>query len=440
MPTDKEDERPLCLVMTVGGSAEPLAKALDELQPERVIFIVSDGENSSKDQVENEEIAYSRDGKKGPGLAHLSSCPRHYDIVEVPPDDPGTILAKIDIRLEEECCKQQRIIADYTGGTKSMTAALVQAATARENVELQFMLGQRPDLRRVKSGTEKPTYIPKILFGFARYFDTTQNFLEMRNYGAALNVITKAYEDLGKYGNEIPKSWRRRIDSWRQFLVILDNWDRFQHQEARKLFQQALERKAKWTKVSSIQSLSKRIETVVKEIGKPSFELVEDLWLNANRRANLGAYDDAIARLYRLYEAVVQARLYKYHKIETGCIDYKKLPCSLKLKFQKKRCPNKKCREKPHKNRCCSLGLNDALIFLKHLDADDELVKAWPERPPKWRTDRNKSILAHGYNPLKSNDWNIAKNWFEERKELLWEAPLGRPTYEQLPNKFPVKA
>lgn len=47
-----------------------------------------------------------------------------------------------------------RFIADYTGGTKTMTAALVCTALERDDVTLQLVSGARPDLVAVRDGTE----------------------------------------------------------------------------------------------------------------------------------------------------------------------------------------------------------------------------------------------------------------------------------------------
>ena len=48
-----------------------------------------------------------------------------------------------------------RFVADYTGGTKTMTAALVCAALQSDDVELQLVSGARRDLVGVVDGTER---------------------------------------------------------------------------------------------------------------------------------------------------------------------------------------------------------------------------------------------------------------------------------------------
>ena len=48
-----------------------------------------------------------------------------------------------------------RFVADYTGGTKTMTAALVCAALQSDEVELQLVSGARRDLVGVVDGTEQ---------------------------------------------------------------------------------------------------------------------------------------------------------------------------------------------------------------------------------------------------------------------------------------------
>ena len=47
-----------------------------------------------------------------------------------------------------------KIIADYTGGTKSMSAGLVMAALEHQDIELQLVTGSRSDLIKVHDGSQ----------------------------------------------------------------------------------------------------------------------------------------------------------------------------------------------------------------------------------------------------------------------------------------------
>lgn len=53
------------------------------------------------------------------------------------------------------------------------------------------------------------------------------------------------------------------------------------------------------------------LEAVVVAGGKPTFALLQDLLANAERRAELGRFDDALARLYRALELAAEADIHE---------------------------------------------------------------------------------------------------------------------------------
>ena len=73
-------------------------------------------------------------------------------------------LATLFDRLSENLTSS--IIADYTGGTKSMTAALLLAALECDNAQPYMVTGQRENLSQVTDGTEiaVPASVERIRF------------------------------------------------------------------------------------------------------------------------------------------------------------------------------------------------------------------------------------------------------------------------------------
>jgi CRISPR-associated protein (TIGR02710 family) len=63
------------------------------------------------------------------------------------------------------------------------------------------------------------------------------------------------------------------------------------------------------------------------------YELVEDLVLNAERRAKMERYDDAVGRLYRALELLAQVHLWRRYEIKTGEVDLSKLPDALRAQY-----------------------------------------------------------------------------------------------------------
>ena len=433
------------LVASVGGSPQPVRSAIEGARWERVHFVVSEapggGSTSSRPMVDYVETFYRQPrgadpGERGPGLRHLPACPRDIAITGVPADDLDTALAKIDAALTAELSAGRSVTVDYTGGTKTMTAAMVLAATAHEGVRLQFMSGRRADLRQVEAGSEAPVEMPGALIGLARLFATARSFVRTHNYGAALAVMREAKSALRRDGvARPPKSWNSRIAMWTAWIAMMEAWDRFAHREAAELLAKARNGNSSWVPSFEAAGLHDRLEVLAASNGRPTPALLEDLWLNACRRAALGLHDDAVARLYRLAEACVQSRLWTLHGIDTARVE------PGQLTDEERRLAG--ARQDRKGRDVHVLPLMQALTVLRRLDPGDPVVACWPVRDdgafdhPPWQAARNNSILAHGFRALSAEDWKVAHGWFDERRAALWEAALGRVTAAQLPSKLP---
>ncbi len=430
------------LMLSVGGSPQPLRRAIEAGAWARVHFVVSGaatGARSSRSMVEDDEIDYAPQGapaRPGPGLGHLAATPPGYGLTQVPPDDLDRALAAIDAALAAEIGAGRQVTVDYTGGTKTMTAAMVLAATAHEGVRLQFMSGRRPDLHRVEPGTEAAVAMPVELIGLARLFATARAFVGRRNYAAARDVITGADDALaGGRAARPPASWRKRIAAWGGWLATMAAWDRFDHAGALRSLQHGLDCGHLWAEGLAAGGFAARLEALAATAGNPDPVFLEDLWLNAGRRAALGQFDDAVARLYRLAEAAVQCRLWSRHGVRTGDVD----PAVLR----EAGLPLPEVRETRDGRETSVLALTPALDLLRALDRSDAVAAFWLDNAggrflaPPWQGERNRSILAHGFRPLGEADWKKARDWFGARRRAFWEDALGRPTAPQLPDRLP---
>ncbi len=362
-------------------------------------------------------------------ILQTEGCPNGRTTIRVPPDDIDGALAKIEPELSRALNDNACVTVDYTGGTKSMTSAMVLAATSHESVRLQFMAGSRIDLTHVKEGTEKPVEIPTELIGLSQTFGIVRKFVGHRNYGAALSVLREIDRTFARMKRKVPSAWRKSAGEWRKWVAIFDYWDRFDHAAAWDKLRNGLDcgaPHATWFEKEG-KALFARLERLAVTRSTPSNELLEDLWLNAERRARLGLYDDAVARLYRLMEAAVQTRLREEHEIRTDNVPLDRLPDGLRKKSLRLGQPN-----------TVKLALSDAADLLAHLDPTDELPRILKKGNPNWQGKRNRSILAHGFQPLGENDWKQARSWFEQRSGVLWKDRLNRPLSEQLPDRLPI--
>jgi CRISPR-associated protein (TIGR02710 family) len=402
-----------------------------------VTFVVSDGSDgtpSSRQHVDAASIA-SRDGGLGePGLRRSVGCPAEVDVIEVPPDDPDRAFALLR-PVMEAAARGARLAVDYTGGTKSMTTALFLAAETVPGATLQMMRGRRNDLLQVADGTEEPYEPPIQLIGAHRRFEIAAAFARRREYGPAHQIYLELSREIGPRTMRLPADlveWGNRARVGASWFGMLDAWDRFDFKGATAALGQLERVDFLGPTDPSIAPLRQRLSALREGLGKPCFAMVEDLWLNAQRRAAVGRWDDAVARLYRCAEAALQAYLWADYTLETKAVPADRLSPSLRNR-----------RDIADGTSTVSLGLTDTARLLRHLGgrgaaAADAFIDrdSYPERLG-WQDKRNHSILAHGFSPLSEQHWRDAEAWFECRKSALWENGLGRKTNDQLPDAFP---
>ncbi len=156
------------LIVTIGGSFQPIVTAIRSLQPVRIIFIASDGDKGSKSQVIGADTPCEiRRGAEI--IERLPNIPTQVELGDKFQAERDLILLQNPDNLGEcylgatKCIRKLQqnpnaeIIADYTGGTKTMSAALVLAAVdcgiplyltvagARENL-IKFERGESTQL------------------------------------------------------------------------------------------------------------------------------------------------------------------------------------------------------------------------------------------------------------------------------------------------------
>jgi CRISPR-associated protein (TIGR02710 family) len=412
------EEIPVFLICTVGGSPQPVATALRELRPDVVWFLCSDGRNgkSSVPMVEEKEI----------GLRYTEGCPPDAKVFEIPLDDPDAAykLCRVHLAQARRKYPAHRLIADYTGGTKSMTGALLMAAFAEPGVEVQFMLGKRSDLVQVESGTERPQRMMPDFIVAERDFAAAEQAVAGYDYAAAHAMLLGLSDRLRKASVKAPPDWSNRLEHALAWTGVMSDWDAFWH---RKAAGDARARRARLMLETSghfgtLQALGERND-------EPRFDICADLWLNALRRGERGRYDDAVARLYRLVEATAQAHLWARHRLRSGRVPREELPPAMEASVR------------PIADRAtgrvfAQLALDQTVELLRARDPADPFVAAYTAegRPrPSWLNARNDSILAHGFTRIRAEVWESAKRWVEENMIEFFRGSL----FEQLPRRIP---
>lgn len=421
---------PVILVCTVGGSPDPIRSAIDASRPVRACFVVSDGVNgpSSRAEVAGEDGLEAHAKRQG--------CAQ-VEVVPVPTDDPDKAFALVVGRLRQlqDGNPGHRIVADYTGGTKSMSGALLMAALSRSGVEVQVMAGKRPDLSQVEAGTEKRHPILSDFVVADRQLALAGSLVQRSDYPAALAILEELQARLDRApGFRPPGDWRKRVAAARRACQVMASWDAFRHQEAWRLLEQAsddgmpfIEDVFEDAHVEALRGLGSQPRD------EPSWRLCADLHRNAERLAGRGRFDDALARLYRLAEAAVQARLFSRWSLKSGEIPPSEVPEGFSRDAAMKR-------DRRTGEAYLELGLMRALELIEHKDPGDALVAAWDRRDdgrlasPSWHAGRNRSILAHGYRPVDERTWKQASSWVDQRLARFWEGEAVPP----LPTRLPI--
>jgi hypothetical protein len=395
----------LILVASVGGSPAPIASAIAARRPDIVLFLASEARGDQPGSAA--EI---------PGI--LDKAQRQQQQHEIlgigDPDDPEAIfltLRQAVARLRTAHPKA-RFLFDYTGGTKSMSAALVQCALALPGSELQFMAGRRQNLLTVQPGTERAARIPVDWLLAERQEARLRAAWEHFDYAAAAAGFRKLHDDLGM-DEKAPEEVRQRFADLAAISDPFDLWDRFRHADvARALAGLEL-------RLPGLRAFRQQASACVQ---RPAAR-IGDLYRNAERCAARGRYDDAVARLYRLVEWIAQWRLWATHGLDASDMDWSRLSRETIARAGLDDQVSKKTLS----------GCVQAWKLVAALEPGGEvarfLIGRFPHRDPAKTGERrlrdmldlhNRSILAHGEAPLTGESW---KRW-QDFAETLREAVL----------------
>ena len=310
------------------------------------------------------------------------------------------------------------IKANYAGGTKTMTAALVCVALEFDEVELQLVAGVRGDLTAVKDGTEQTAGASvsslRLHQAMAPYRDAWRRF----GYQEAAAGLSGIQANVGTRGHEL-------LQLSRTLSEALSRWDRFDHQGARDMLQTygGLVKEQYPDLLWMVNAL-----TTQSPKNQPAY--LFDLWLNAERRAKQGRYDDAVARWYRMVEWMAQWQIKEQLGLETKEFPRDQLPDDFDGKAN-------------GEGEVIAVGLSAAwkIIAAKCGGACQAFGECEAASLRSHLEKRNHSILAHGFRPVSHTDWHQLEQWTRDRflpmlREHARKAGL-RDDPSQLPTEPP---
>lgn len=392
------------LLCTVGGSHQPIVTAIHALAPAFVCFLCTDrdpatGQPGSRLQVEGKgNVIKAHPTDEVPTLPNIPTqtalAAGAFEVRLVPTDDLDGVVetarrAMIDLR---QGFPEAHLVADYTGGTKTMTAGLILAALEEPDVELRLVTGARGDLVKVHDGTQASAAASVDRIRLRRQMAPFLSAWEHFSYGAAALGLAQIPAPRDP---ELRGQWQIACD----LSVAFDAWDRFDHPAA--LARLALYR----ARIGRHAGLAlKFLEMLCLNDGDRRKEPARlfDLWRNAQRRAAQGRYDDAVARAYRLLEWTAQWLLRSRAAIDTSDIPADRLPPDMVLR--------------PNREGHLQAGLYDAWrLVAHHLDGPAATFARNEAGPMLDHLNiRNTSILAHGFTPIDDDAWERFHGWLEQ--------------------------
>ena len=384
------------LICTVGGSPQPLITSIEYHKPQRIIYVAS----------QSSRLTIRKDIES---------------MLSFHPEDTQTITLSNEQNLLE-CVKEIRLelqnklrvwqldldvplLGDFTGGTKPMSAALV-LALMEYNICFTYVGGHKRNkdgLGIVQDGHEDILPLDNPWDALA--------LQELQSMSEAFNIYN--FDAMSQIASILSK----KADNKSTFYATLSSfaegyslWDSFNHKRALTVLQKAKRELTPYSLLTKqlekillclenniliLQSICAELDFLVSNKdydyhGKQSLYLL-DLIANAKRRAFLGRYDDALARLYSAIEKVAKIRLRSIYQIDSSNIDLSKIPNHLHMDLEKSRNEAGKIQIPLQRSYQLLLGLNDEL-GIRFSQYKDEISKQLQ--------DRNKSLLAHGYKAI----------------------------------------
>ena len=120
-----------------------------------------------------------------------------------------------------------------------------------------------------------------------------------------------------------------------------------------------------------------------------------DLWLNAERCAARGRFDDATSRVYRLLEWCSQWMLQHYKNIDTADISESEIPPTVRIPYNERKGVYMASLVQSWDLAAAVCGDSAANFWKRNRDTVLNLLEI-----------RNNSILAHGYEPISQTNWH----------------------------------
>ena len=403
------------LILSCGGSPEPLIFCVESIKPEFIYFLCSSKSVDKADVViDNFKL---EDGD------YKIKIVENYESLE----DCFAISREIIQELQKD---YDDIHVDFTGGTKPMIAGLVLAAIGEDctysYIGSDDLSGRDKDgLGVVQNGFEsiKNQRDPYDVFAVMEFTRGMELFNQYQFKASKLNFQLAGEKLESETLKELAKVYLEIVE-------VYDLWDKFKNVKGKKLTLNVLLArildKIKASKnlfnhinenypkfifqiENNIEFLNLKLSSKGRIKPKNVIYYLPDLLNNAYRRIEEGKYDDAVARLYRAIELIAQSCLTNENVVNEDNL-WKNAEFSINIfDVDSKNDVNVDevlntfggyVKSKEKNKNTFRIALKDSYCLLRSfgLDFADDYLK--DDNIKENITLRNRSILAHGLQPI----------------------------------------
>jgi len=327
-----QESRPCqAMLVSLGGSPEPVLFTLNQQRPAHVVFFVSpQSEAELQTIIKGLDFPCKFDRIMSPSAEDLGACYR-------------AVREQLPARLAQWGLTVDDLVVDYTGGTKSMSAALV-LATVEQAHRYSYIGGVERDkggVGVVVGGRERMLYVHNPWKEWAQ-----EERKRISLYFAAARYET-AFQELQRLQQHAEANEQDVLRALASAVAGYRDWDNFRHRDAlRRLGEPALRflkpyaRGAQHAELARfVLEVESNLEFLQRVTARETHDeaYILDLMANADRRARIeGKYEDAVARLYSGLERAARFRLRRQYRISTEDVKLEQLPAVLREEYTQK--------------------------------------------------------------------------------------------------------
>lgn len=405
------------LIVSVGGTAEPLVKSIQHHAPEFVCF------SASQETVTTTARVREALGEIARQISfEIELVDNENDLLEC-----HATAAKAVQRVQRRGFGKDDVIIDYTGGTKNMSVALALAAI-EEGYSFSYIGGDR----RTKDGVGIVENGHEHVYANVNPWDHWA-IRERRQAADFFNACQ--FKPCREIVSALAGRTTKNRSMYKKLAFVVDgyyHWDLFRHGDAMELFKKArivelteADEKGVVAFADETMKLLPLLEQIItgSDHGKrPCSELALDLFANAERRFAEGKTDDAILRLYRLVEMLAQQKLLEAHGINVSDVKPEQVPDILRTEFVGQ-----------YKNsRTGKIEISQSAAYQLLKDLGDALGESFVIHANRFRdiqSARNYSYLAHGFQSSKDATYTKLRDFVADLGVL---APERMPVFPRL--------